>query len=114
MNKLNIRSLSPELLKIATDELNEDPKSMSENVENLKKWINETPHLKARTNDQFLVNFLRGAKYNEDKAKSKIETFYTVRTQSPELMSNRDPHDERVKEIIKIGYVFLIDCKKKF
>lgn len=103
MNKLNIRTLSPELLKIATDELNEDPKSMHEDVESLKEWINETPHLNARTNDQFLVNFLRGAKYNVDKAKSKIETFYTVRTQSPELMNDRDPHDEKIKEIIKIG-----------
>lgn len=48
-----IPELSPELAKIAKDELNENPKQTKEDLDNLKDWISKQPHLKARTSKYF-------------------------------------------------------------
>lgn len=107
---LEIRKLSPALQKIANDELFEDPSKISEMVQMLRDWIAKTPHLKARTDDQFLVTFLRGCKYSVEKTKQKIDMYYTLRTHIPEWFGDRDPQKMNVKEIIKTGY----DKKKQF
>lgn len=100
---LDIRPLCTALQVIARDELGEDPEKIEECLVKLREWIHQTPHLKARTDDQFLVMFLRGCKYKLDKVKEKLDMFYTLRTHSPELMLNRDPLDPKLRAIIKLG-----------
>lgn len=100
---LDIRPLDPSLEKVAREELNEDPAKMEECVASLRDWIEKSPHLRARTDDQFLVTFLRATKYSLEKAKHKIDMFYTLRTHIPELMLDRDPYDEKLHGIIKLG-----------
>lgn len=53
--------------------------------------------------DQFLIAFLRGNKYDLDKTKRKIDLFFTVREDIPELMKNRDPLNKETAEILKLG-----------
>jgi hypothetical protein len=98
-----IRSISNELQNKAILDLNETPSNVSEELKVLKKWIKETPHLRARTDDQFLMTFLRGSKHDLVKTKAKIEMFYTCRTAMPEIMSNRDPLHPRLLEVIRLG-----------
>lgn len=98
-----IRPLNSELQRIAREELNEDPEKIPETLEIFREWIKKSPHLKARTDDQFLVTFLRGCKYSLERAKQKIDLFYTMRTHIPELLANRDPHDEKIRAILKLG-----------
>lgn len=98
-----IRQISPELQKKAIEELNEDPDFIECEIEELKEWIQQTPHLNARTDPQFLLTFLRGSKHDIEKAKAKIEMFYTCRTALPEIMSNRDPLNPTLQEIIRMG-----------
>lgn len=100
---VNIRKVTRALKKIAKDELNENPKKIKEGLSELKKWIDETPHLNSRTDDQFLIAFLRGAKYDLEKAKYKLDMYYTARTALPELMQDRDPLDEKILEVIRLG-----------
>lgn len=100
---LKIRSLSPELQKIASDQLFEEPTKIAEYVEIIREWINKSPHLKARTDDQFIVTFLRCCKYSLEKTKYKIDMFYTLRTHMPEWVQDRDPLNLRLKEILNIG-----------
>ena len=85
----NIRVLSPELAKMAVNELNEKPDKVQSEIDSLKEWIRKTPHLNARMDDQFLLTFLRGCKHSLEKTKQKIDLFYTSRTFMPELMLNR-------------------------
>lgn len=99
----NIRSICKQLQNKAICDLNEDPLNIEREIFELKKWIRETPHLRARTDDQFLLTFLRGSKHDLEKAKSKIEMFYTCRSAMPEIMSNRDPLDPQLREIIRLG-----------
>jgi hypothetical protein len=98
---LNIRSLSPELQEKAVKELNEDPHRIPADLEALKEWLQKTPHLTARLDDQFLVNFLRGCKYSLERTKEKLDSFYTIRSHIPEMMIDRDP--VKIRDLIKSG-----------
>lgn len=100
---LDIRPLHPALQIVAHEELNEDPAKIEDAVDAFREWINKSPHLRARTDDQFLVTFLRATKYSLEKAKKKLDMFYTLRTHIPELMLDRDPYDEKIHGIIKLG-----------
>lgn len=99
----SIRQLSPLLQLQAIHELNENPASIAEEIEVLKHGLSLMPHLNARTDDQFLLTFLRGSKHDIKKALAKIEMFYTCRTALPEIMTNRDPLDPHLREVINLG-----------
>lgn len=51
--------MPPTLALKALVELNEFPERIDSELKSLKEWISKTPHLKARTDDQFLMAFLR-------------------------------------------------------
>ena len=97
----NIRKISPELQKKAIDELNEDPARIEKDLEAFRDWIKKSPHLNGKTEDQFLIAFLRGCKFSLEKAKQKYDLFYTLKTHLPELCRNRDP--EKLLDVIRQG-----------
>lgn len=103
MSALAIRPLSASLEVIAREQLHEEPEKIAENLEAFREWINKSPHLKARTDDQFLITFIRGCKFSLERAKQKLDMFYTLRTHIPEMMEGRDPHDAKIAEIMKLG-----------
>jgi hypothetical protein len=100
---LQIRPLSPELQKLAHEQLFEEPEKIAEYVEALRVWLKKSPHLRSRSDDQFLVTFLRCCKYSLERTKHKIDMFYTLRTHMPELMQDRDPEKLRLSDIMKTG-----------
>lgn len=104
-----LRPISADLARLAAEELNEDPEKVQSDIDILRNWIDQTPHLKSRTDDQFLVAFLRGCKYSLEKAKQKLDLFYTVRTHAPELIRDRDPHNERIIGMIRLGCVAYVN-----
>ncbi|XP_075152593.1 retinol-binding protein pinta-like [Haematobia irritans] len=98
-----IQPLTPELQKIAIDELGEVPSRIEEDLQVLKTWIKLQPHLKARTSDQFLIQFLRGCKYSLERAKEKIDRFYAMSSKYPELLSARDVDNKIFRGIHNLG-----------
>lgn len=48
MDKLSVRPLSAELAERAKTELNEKPEKIFEELEALRSWIAEQPHINAR------------------------------------------------------------------
>lgn len=99
----NLRPLSKELQEIACSELNEQPERVSQDLQNFKEWLQKQPHLNVRMDDQFLISFLRGCKYSMEKAKLKIDRYYTLKTKYPEFYSIKNINDPKVKEIIELG-----------
>jgi hypothetical protein len=91
------------LQELAKSELNEELRYRNEQIEAFRDWIKKTPHLRARTDDQFLITFLRSCKFSLEKAKHKLDMFYTLRSHMPEVMQNRDPFEPNLKEIIDKG-----------
>lgn len=100
---VHIRPLNPELQKKAIEELHEDPERIEQDLAALREWIKKSPHIQARDDDQFLVNFLRGCKYSLERVKEKFDLYHTLKTHVPELTRNRDPTDEKVLAAIRQG-----------
>lgn len=101
---LQLRPLTTELQNVAERELNEDHNNLEKEIEALRAWIKYQPHLKARAdNSQLLLTFLRGTKHDLQKAKYKVDSFYTIRAGLPELFTNRDIKDARVLELLRLG-----------
>ncbi|XP_075164994.1 alpha-tocopherol transfer protein-like [Haematobia irritans] len=100
-----IKPLPKELEKIAYKELGEVPDRISDDLEILKTWISQQPHLRARTDDEFLVKFLRGSKYSIEKAKQKIDMFYAYKTKYPELFVATDADEENFRKLHKTGFL---------
>ncbi|XP_061393132.1 alpha-tocopherol transfer protein-like [Musca vetustissima] len=99
---LKIRPLNDALKKVAKEELNEVESRIAEDIEALRTWLEKQPHIKARTDDQFLVSFLRGCKYSLEKTKSKVDYFYTIKTMMPELFA-RNTMDEKSINLCRSG-----------
>ena len=100
---VNLRPLDPTLQQKAIDELHEDPERIQKDLDTLREWIKKSPHIKARDDDQFLVNFLRGCKYSMEKVKQKFDMYHTLKTHVPELTRNRDPSDDKILAAIRCG-----------
>lgn len=99
----NTRELTPELAKQAEAELNETTSRSAEDLKTLREWITKQPHLTARLEDQFLIAFLRGCKFSLERAKEKIDMFYTIRGAIPEFFANRDPSRKELALVIEKG-----------
>lgn len=99
----SLRPISDALQQKANKELNEVPERMQADIIALRTWVEKSPHIRSRTDDQFLIMFLRGCKYSLEKAKEKLDMYHTVRTAIPELMTNRNPLDAKQAELIKLG-----------
>ncbi|KAK4877906.1 hypothetical protein RN001_010412 [Aquatica leii] len=85
--------------------MNLPKRTAKKEVEALKKWCTNLPHLKFNADEEWLMVFLYSCKFNVEKAKTKIETFYIMRQVIPELFTNRDPNLPKIQEIIKKGIV---------
>ncbi|KAL4715179.1 hypothetical protein ACJJTC_012226 [Scirpophaga incertulas] len=104
---MNIREMSPELAEKARIELNENPQRIKEELGYIKEWLRKQPHLHARTDDQWLVAFLRGCKYSLEKVKTKIDFHYTIRNTAPDLF--RITYKDRLfTEIFDLGCIIIL------
>ncbi|XP_062127774.1 uncharacterized protein LOC133840129 [Drosophila sulfurigaster albostrigata] len=108
VNMPDIRPLRPELQKIAIEQLFEKPERIDDDIAALRLWIKQQPHLKARTDDQFLVNFLRGCKYSLQKTKSKMDRFYTLRTKYPEYFIGHNVDVDKLLKLFRTGTVVFL------
>ncbi|XP_075992126.1 alpha-tocopherol transfer protein-like [Anticarsia gemmatalis] len=107
-----IRELSPELAKIAKDELNENPKTVPTDLQHLKEWISKQPHLRARTDDQWLIALLRGCKFSLERVKKKLDLYYTLRTTAPDITLRIRPTDPKFIDFFRLGSVLVLPKPK--
>ncbi|KAM7345449.1 alpha-tocopherol transfer protein-like [Cochliomyia hominivorax] len=99
----NLRPLPQELQEIACLELNEVPSRIPQDLTDFKEWLEKQHHLKTRMDDQFLISFLRGCKYGMEKAKLKIDRYYTLKTKYPDFYTIQNLNEAQVKEILELG-----------
>jgi hypothetical protein len=99
----NIRPLNESLAKLARTELFETPDKIESGLESIREWLKKQPHLKARTDDQFLVAFLRCCKFSVERVKEKLDFYYAARAAIPGLAPNIDPIDPLFQKCIRQG-----------
>jgi hypothetical protein len=103
-----VRTLSRELAEKAARELNEIPERIGEDLQAIRTWLSKCPHLKARTDDQFLLAFLRSCKFSIEKVKEKLDNYYTIRTTLPELIRERRLTHPNIEAFMKMGTTLLL------
>ncbi|XP_077990719.1 alpha-tocopherol transfer protein-like [Glandiceps talaboti] len=84
-------SLSPELLKKARDELNEDPDTRQQKLDDLREMFKRRPDIKFRNDDAFLLRYLRVRKFNVEKAYKTLVHYYEVRHQYKDIFTDFTP-----------------------
>ncbi|XP_065226867.1 retinaldehyde-binding protein 1-like isoform X2 [Planococcus citri] len=90
----------------AETELNEDPEKAKENMKLLAKKLADDKTLNSRTDDVFLMAFLRGRKHNVDSAHKLIKTYYEMKHAYPEFYRDALPSEKG--HLYDMGYLGLI------
>ncbi|KAF5308778.1 hypothetical protein FQR65_LT06011 [Abscondita terminalis] len=104
---MSVRVISFDLQQKAITELNENPKKINEDIENLRCWLKHQRHLKFKDENQFLLGVLRRCKFSIEKAKKNLETYYTMKTHSPEIYLNRDPFKSGIQSMLTTKTIFI-------
>jgi len=98
--------LSPsEIAKLQRDYLNEKPEQVKRDIETIRQWILAQPHLgeNAKSDDKFILTYLRGCKFSYERTKEKIDTWHSVRTHCPEFFNGWDVERPELMELLDIG-----------
>ncbi|XP_046609735.1 retinol-binding protein pinta isoform X1 [Neodiprion virginianus] len=86
--------------------LNEHEHDREKNISEMRQWILENKDLHTRTDDFYILRFLRGCKFDMKKAKMKFRNYHELRATVPEWFANRDPLLPELQEMFQMG-VFL-------
>jgi len=100
-----------ELAKVAERELGETKSSRKKALKELREWIvSEGSRLDCLKDvpDSFLMRFLRMQKTNVEKAANVLDNYIRFRTNTPEWFHNLDIQDERISDLIRSGYLFVL------
>lgn len=87
------------------EEMKKNPELKIEDIKILKEWCEKQLHL-PKIQDVQLAIFLHSNYYQLEPTKNTIENYYTIRTQVPELFSDRDIKSEKLQEALKV----IVNC----
>ncbi|XP_063239563.1 clavesin-2-like isoform X2 [Bacillus rossius redtenbacheri] len=86
--------LPPELARRAQEELNENPDTVHEEIEKLRSLVADEKNLHIRTDDAFLLRFLRARKFDVRKAFHMLQRYYVMKLRCPELFKVPRPSEK--------------------
>lgn len=92
----------PDCLKrIAREELRENESLRKQSLEQMRDWIAKNPRIKnCRTDDVFLLRFLRTKKFSVVRACETLQKYLTIRQTHPKWFKNLDPKDPAIKTLL--------------
>ncbi|XP_070533463.1 alpha-tocopherol transfer protein-like [Ptychodera flava] len=97
--------LSAEALEKAKRELNEDPATRQVHLDKLREMFNSRPDIKFRSDDAFLLRYLRCKKFNAERAFKTLVHYYEVRKEFKDIYSDFVPSS--VEETMKKGIHYM-------
>ncbi|KAK2147759.1 hypothetical protein LSH36_537g01030 [Paralvinella palmiformis] len=98
-------SLDEASLKVAIEELNEDPRERESQVKAFRNWINQQKHITACTDTGYLLNFLRTGKFSQLRAREVLEGYLKMKSKYPEWLDDVDTADPEIQRFLGTGYV---------
>ncbi|XP_050297166.1 alpha-tocopherol transfer protein-like [Anthonomus grandis grandis] len=78
-----------------------DPGTKENYLRIVREWLSKQQHLPQKINDTLLHRFLHCCNYSIEKAKVLIDLFFTVRSHTPEIFTDRDPKSPELLEIFQ-------------
>ncbi|XP_076452323.1 alpha-tocopherol transfer protein-like [Babylonia areolata] len=99
-------TLSPAMLKKAEVELHEDPKTRHLEIKTLRERLEQVPGYRGRTDDGFLLRFLRCKKFDQERTFKQVMTFYKMKKDYPEIFDGLTP--KRVQPLMESGHSGLL------
>uniref|UniRef100_A0A336LY11 CSON007324 protein n=1 Tax=Culicoides sonorensis TaxID=179676 RepID=A0A336LY11_CULSO len=103
MRTSTVRPLPPDLKSKAFNELNETDDRIQSDLIILKDWLSKCQYINSCMDDQFLIGFLRGSKFSIEKAKEKLDMYYSSRYIAPEIYPKDKMKNPKIFEILKQG-----------
>ena len=85
--------LSPRTVAKAREELREFPEERDAKIQELREWIESHEEISCRTDSEFLLRFLRVAKFQVQMAKNRLSRFCIVRSSPSEGVADWFPND---------------------
>ncbi|XP_053688459.1 retinaldehyde-binding protein 1-like [Sabethes cyaneus] len=97
-------TLSDEYRELARKELREDDEIRKQTLIQMREWIEKNPYIKkCRTDNTFLLKFLRARKFSVPQATEALERYLVARQKFPEWFRKLDPLEPTMNDIIKDG-----------
>lgn len=90
--------------QVATRE--DDPEKVFQQVQELSDWLSANPQVNGCNSYENLHFFLRTSKFDVERTKKKLKTYYQMRAERTEWFDNRDPKLPEIQELLDLG-VFL-------
>ncbi|XP_025154346.1 retinol-binding protein pinta isoform X2 [Harpegnathos saltator] len=100
------RQLTSEEKEYAAKYLNETDEGRAIAVAEIRRWILENNSMYSRTDEFFILRFLRSCKFDVEKTKSKMRNYHQQRSDLPGWFANKDPLLPELQQLFDLG-VFL-------
>jgi hypothetical protein len=99
-------NLDCETLERAVHELNEkDTNQVAVDIGYIRNWLLKQTHIKSRTDDQFILMFLRFSKFSYLKCQQLIEHYWTNRTKMSDVFNVRKDLLNECSVFMEIAYL---------
>ncbi|CAF4800679.1 unnamed protein product [Pieris macdunnoughi] len=77
------------------------PEGHDDEIQEVREWMKSQPHL-PYISDEFIVLFLHSNYYKVKESETTIEAYFTLRYNTPELFTQRDPLLPKNKVILEV------------
>lgn len=109
--KINI---SDSFLKVAKKELREDKTTREQALEQMRDWLKKNYDVEnVRTDDSFLLRFLRNKKFSLPMAQQQLLKYLNMRKVMGHLSFNLDFLSPGVRDLINNGYIMVSPIRDK-
>lgn len=101
-------------LKVAKKELREDKTTREQGLEQMRDWLKKNSDVEnVRTDDSFLLRFLRNKKFSVPMAQQQLLKYLNMRKVMGHLSFNLDFLSPGVRELINNGYIMVSPIRDK-
>lgn len=99
--------VSEKVQKIAKKELRENESAREQSLEQFRDWIKKNQDIaNVRTDDSFLLRFLRAKKFSVPMAEQMLLKYLNLRHTFPAMIKKLDFLEPKVASLINNGYIF--------
>uniref|UniRef100_A0A1B6J1E6 CRAL/TRIO N-terminal domain-containing protein n=1 Tax=Homalodisca liturata TaxID=320908 RepID=A0A1B6J1E6_9HEMI len=100
---MSIVPITEEQRKQLIEDISYDDAQMQSKIQQVKEWMKKQPHLPQlpdEMSEKIIFTILLGTKMSTERTKYKLDTFYAMRHQFPEIFLNIDPTLKDVRDSV--------------